>query len=473
MVVVPGIMGSELRDAATGKHLWGLATSSWYVKAWTHPEGLKALHLTDDELEGKTGRIRATGLLTSTAWTPHLRGAEPYTDLIARIEKCVAHKAAILAFAYDWRLPVATNARLLADAARRHLSAWREHPAHIKACAHRVDQRPARLVFVAHSMGGLVTRGALNGPFDSNLKDDTRGVITLGTPFHGAVKAAVILNTGREAPVPLPRHKLRSLCATMPGLHDLLPQYRCVRDGDDIRHLTPSDVSALGGSAELAQNALDFHKSQSHTDLPDHRSVVGISHPTWQNLSMDSGTVTPHFDGGRQNTDGSFIRDRHNRLRYFAVHGDETVYQESAEVTELVTPLPYQHGGLAKEESALDAVEEIIRRDTHMGPPQGEFGCGLLLPDVVEAGVPWSLQVTEVDSLVGLVCHIRNLDDPTDAQNPALGWMDGAIGTQVVVPAPGLYRVEISTLDGFTISQVVMATEPELTLSESDSRHAP
>ncbi|MEK8172304.1 hypothetical protein NKH77_32605 [Streptomyces sp. M19] len=39
VVVVPGIMGSELVDAATGKPLWGLGGTSWLLKAWTHPRG--------------------------------------------------------------------------------------------------------------------------------------------------------------------------------------------------------------------------------------------------------------------------------------------------------------------------------------------------------------------------------------------------------------------------------------------------
>ncbi|MGW0786819.1 esterase/lipase family protein [Streptomyces sp. NPDC002911] len=467
VVVVPGIMGSTLKDGVTGRHLWGLGGASWYVKAWTHPQGLRELHLTEDELEGKTGRIEATGLLASTAWTPYLRGHEPYTALVGRVRKCVAHEAAVLPFAYDWRLPVATNARILADAARRHLSAWRNHEAHDRARRHRVDERPARLVFVAHSMGGLVTRAALDVGYDSDLAADTRGVITLGTPFSGAVAAAVILNTGRGTPVPLPRRKLRSLCATMPGLHDLLPQYRSVREDDGIRPLTPEDVAAIGGSAELARAARDFHAGQRHIELPDHRSVVGINQPTWQSLGLRDGQVEAFPDGARQNSDGTFIRDRHDRLRYFAVQGDGTVYKESAEITAAATPLPLQHGSLAVEDTALDAVEEILARDTHLGPPQGQFGCGLTVPDIAEAGSSWTLSLNGVDSLAGLTCRIQDVEDPTTGRELRPGWMDGGIGTRVTVDSPGLHRVEVRTRDGFRITQVVLVTDPALRLEEA------
>jgi hypothetical protein len=48
VIIVPGIMGSELVDAASGRPLWGLADPRWYVDAWTSGESLRALALTDD-----------------------------------------------------------------------------------------------------------------------------------------------------------------------------------------------------------------------------------------------------------------------------------------------------------------------------------------------------------------------------------------------------------------------------------------
>ncbi|GLX19720.1 lipase/acyltransferase domain-containing protein [Streptomyces lavendulae] len=460
VVVVPGIMGSTLHDTTTGKDVWGIGGISWLLKAWTTPSGLKSLTMTEDELAGKTGRIKATGLLRHSAWTPYLAGSEPYTDLVDTIRTSVADEAAILEFAYDWRLPVAVNGRLLADAARVHLTGWRRHPAHAEARRHRVDQREGRLVFVAHSMGGLVTRAALDPGYDGDLQGDTRGVITLGTPFQGSVKAAVILATGRGTPVRLPHRKLRAMCATMPGLHDLLPQYRAVRAGDDVRHLTPSDVAGIGGSAELAREAARFHHRQRAVTLPGHRSVVGVNQPTWQNLTIGGGTVEPHLDGARQNSDGTFIRDRQDRVRYFQVHGDGTVYKESAVLTDIVTHLPLQHGDVARARTALEAVTEIVRDDVHPGPPLGEAGCGLTAPDLVEAGRPWKLRLTDVATLAGLTCRLTALDHPSRPVPLTPAWEDGTATATATAPAPGLYRVDVRTPDGFTITQLVMAADP-------------
>lgn len=470
VVVVPGIMGSALYDTTTGKDVWGIGGVSWLLKAWTTPSGLESLAMTEDELAGKTGRIEATGLLKHSAWTPYLAGSEPYTDLVDTILTSVADPAAILEFAYDWRLPVATNGRLLADAARLHLTDWRRHPAHTQARRHRADQREGRLVFVAHSMGGLVTRAALDPGYDGDLQADTRGVITLGTPFQGSVKAAVILATGRGTPVPLPHRKLRAVCATMPGLHDLLPQYRSLRTADDVRHLTPGDVTAIGGDAELARNAAVFHHGQRSITLPGHRSVVGVNQPTWQNLTITDGKVEPHYDGARQNSDGTFIRDRHDRVRYFQVHGDGTVYKESAVLTDIITHLPLQHGDVAKARTALEAVTEIVRDDINPGPPQGEAGCGLSAPDLVRAGRPWKLHLSDVDTLSGLTCRLTDLAAPGRPASPLpLTWEDGTAVATASAPAPGLYRIEIHTPDGSAITQLLLSTDPDQRLAESDA----
>ncbi|MFB7706349.1 lipase/acyltransferase domain-containing protein [Streptomyces niveus] len=458
VVIVPGIMGSELYDTVTGKTVWGLSGVSWLLKAWTRPGGLDALRLTPDELEGKTGRIKATQLMRHSSWTPYLQGFEPYTNLISTVHDCVADPAAVLEFAYDWRLPVGVNARALAVAAHRHLTAWREHPAHDDARRLRVDERPARLVFVAHSMGGLVTRAALDPAHDSQLADDTRAVLTLGTPFYGAVKATAILNTGRGAPVPLPHRQLRSISATMPGLHDLLPQYACLIDGSEMRGLTPGDVAAIGGSAELAQATADFYRGLDQVILPGHRAVAGTNQATLQSLSIRDGVVSAHQHGARQHSNGEYIRDRHGALRFYDVKGDGTVHKESAAVGAAVTPLPLQHGAVAADSVALRAVAEMLRDDEHLGPPQGAPGCGLDVPDLVKAGTPWAITLSGVESLAGLKCEITDTGGRA-LTPPRLGWGDGHIRARTTVTEPGLYRVTVRTMDGYRVSQLVLAVE--------------
>jgi len=179
----------------------------------------------------------AAGLLRAPAWAPWLAGVEPYVDLVEGVTGVVGDPAAVLEFGYDWRLPVQHHATRLAECANRHLDAWLAHPRHEQARAVRPDGRPGQLVLVAHSMGGLVLRAMAAIP---GAMERVRAVVTLGTPFEGAAKAAMILNSGRGGPVPLPRRRMRRLAVTMPGVHELLPTYRCVDEGHDVRQLTPA-----------------------------------------------------------------------------------------------------------------------------------------------------------------------------------------------------------------------------------------
>lgn len=261
----------------------GLEGSRWLVDAWTREDGMRALHLDDAERDGRYGRITPAGLLRFPAWMPFLHGFEPYGDLVDAVRSRTVHPAAVREFAYDWRLPVEHNGRLLADEAHRHLTAWRQHAAHQAARDVHGDGRAARLVFVCHSMGGLLARAAFAhaAACGSGLDGETRAVITLGTPFHGAAKAAVILNGNRSDPLPaMPRHGMRRLAATLPGVHDLLPGYRCLDTGTDAEHLTPADVEAIGGDRELAASALDFQRRMRTVSLPGHRIVHGVAQPT-------------------------------------------------------------------------------------------------------------------------------------------------------------------------------------------------
>src|SRR5690606_23885031 len=86
VVIVPGIMGSELYDTVAGRTIWGLANGSWLGRAWLTRDGLAPLRLTDEERAGDHSRVRARRLLRTPAWSPFLRGVEPYHALVRTVE---------------------------------------------------------------------------------------------------------------------------------------------------------------------------------------------------------------------------------------------------------------------------------------------------------------------------------------------------------------------------------------------------
>lgn len=443
VVIVPGIMGSELYDTVTGKVLWGLAHPQWLAKAWLTQDGLAPLHLTPEERAGEYGRVQPRRLLRTPVWIPFVRGIEPYHKLTRAVEETVAHPDAVLPFPYDWRLPVEVNARLLAAEARKHLERWRGHRAHTAARRRALDEREGRLVFVAHSMGGLVTHAALTLGFDDDLAADTRGVMTLGTPFRGSVVAANILNAAQGAPLPLPHRRLAALAATMPGVHDLLPRFVCLEEGAGARRLAPSDVGALGGDEELAKTSGEFLDRLAGHELPRHRPVAGVHQDTVQSLRLENGAVLASEYCFRTHRDGELRRDENGVALRFGARGDGTVHRDSASVKGGAVPIALQHGALASGRAARHAVVDFLLEEDDLGPDMADEGVGLTVPDYVTPGAAWSLRITGTDDPSGIDCTVAAVDGPVRRQVRPYAEDGDALTADVELPEAGLYRVTV------------------------------
>ncbi|MGW4106651.1 lipase/acyltransferase domain-containing protein [Streptomyces sp. NPDC004976] len=457
VVVVPGIMGSELYDTTTDNVIWGLSNPAWLTKAWLTRKGLTPLQLTPAELAGDYSRVQAPRLLQTPAWSPFLRGIEPYHKLLRSIENTVAHRDAVMTFPYDWRLPVAVNARRLTQEARDHLQRWLDHPAHTAARRQAVDERPARLVFIAHSMGGLVTYAALTISGDSDLPADTRGVMTLGTPFLGSVVAANILNVRQGGPLPLPHARLAAAAATMPAVHELLPRFLCLEDALDVRRLTPSHVADLGGDKDLARAAEDFFTTLYRQPLPGHRPVVGIRQNTVQSMKLVNGRVTASEYCFRTDTDGTVKRDAHGAPLRYQVWGDGTVHRTSASLTRRTIPVFAQHGAVANGREARRIIADFLLEDDHLGPDQAEDGIGLNLPDYVPTGIPWDCVVTGTDDPAQVECTVAATDTDWEISVRFEATDDDKLAARVTLPSPGLYRVTAKADYGPTVTQLVFS----------------
>lgn len=446
VVVVPGIMGSALRDTRTGRLLWGMSDLRWYLKAWAYPGGLHALHVTDEERDGRLGRIEPAGLLEFPAWAPWLAGLEPYTRLVRELEAAVVAPEAVLKFSYDWRLPVEHNSRLLAEAATRHLRRWRATEAHVEARRRHPDGRPAQLVLIAHSMGGLLVQALTLIP---GATDDVRTTITLGTPFYGAVKAASILNSGRGAPVPLPRRRLRALAATLPGLHDLLPTYRCLHEGTSAKPLTPAHVAAIGGDEDLAARSADFHRRVNHAALVGHHSLIGTRQRTMQGLRIDAGVVEPLYY--------TFTHGPGNTLTTKDFQGDGTVHWESAAMVEGHHEVVQQHGALPATVEATSLVRTLLAAPGRRPQPLlGDGGVGMAPPDVIEPAREFTFPVSDIAA----TCAVYEISgDRPGAQLAATKpqWRDGVPHVRLTVPRPGIYRLSLQLGARSPVTQLIMA----------------
>ncbi|MEV2226268.1 hypothetical protein AB0E01_41390 [Nocardia vinacea] len=482
VVVVPGIMGSALRDTCTGKQLWGIAESGWYVRALAPAgPGLTPLHLTAaeragvdllgshpeallsqfGELQRHFSRVTPNQLLRFPAFLPDLAGVEPYTALLKMLHapdiSPVASLAAVLEFPYDWRLPIHYNARLLAFAAARHLTRWRATEAPDRARrsrAHR-DDRPAGLVLVTHSMGGLLARAlALAEVIEGTGLDaqDIRTTITMGTPFYGSVKSAVMLGTGRGAPIPLPHNRSRALAQTLPGVHDLLPTYRCVADADGVHKLTTAEVAAFGGDTTLFEMAGAFHARLDKVSPIGHRSVVGTGQPTLATLRVDGDDI-----------EGSAaIEDSPGRMR--GTDGDGTVWEDAAALSPTPEYCVQQHGALARDPDVIARVRSIILEpDSGRRPPLGEGGIGIDAPDVAATDTRCWFTLTGIDNATAATAEIHLLTDGQEQplDTPRLEPDRDALRGSFTPPTAGIYRLNAYGSRAFPVTRLILGFDPD------------
>jgi lecithin:cholesterol acyltransferase len=208
LIVVPGIMGSELSCA--GVNIWPTVAID---RSGALFDAL--------ELAGHgSAESSCPAPMSADAVIRSAYGQDEYGSLLEGLQDAGYEPGTTLfTYPYDWRKSVAASAVGLLE----EIDAVRAQTG-----AERVD-------VLAHSQGGLVTRVALSLPQSVGT---VRRVLTLGTPYYGAAKLLAILLTGSPcvpgnvefsflfvhvAYCPLDGDDVRAVVATLPGAYDLLP----------------------------------------------------------------------------------------------------------------------------------------------------------------------------------------------------------------------------------------------------------
>src|SRR5574341_2555668 len=175
VVLIPGITGSVLQR--NGRDLWAISGRAAWRTLISFGESLESLRL--DEVDG--GGVVAMRLMPDAHLVPGLVKIDGYMALARMVTKnfnVVAgsvhdrRPANFIEFPYDWRLDNRVNARRLAQFTSDRLALWRSYS----------GIEDARVIVLAHSMGGLVARywlEVLEG------WPDCRALITFGTPYRG------------------------------------------------------------------------------------------------------------------------------------------------------------------------------------------------------------------------------------------------------------------------------------------------
>jgi pimeloyl-ACP methyl ester carboxylesterase len=183
-------------------------------------------------------------------------------------------------FPYDWRRDNRAAARRLGRLSKDWLKNFRK-------------QSPnARLILIAHSMGGLVSRYFLECLGGAQ---DTRALITFGTPYRGSIKALDFISNGwqwKKGPVTL--LELTELVRSLTSAYQLLPTYPCYDNGSDKLQRLREVPDVPGMNAAKATDAFKFHdeikagvearKSDSSYLI---RPIVGTNQPTLQSAKWN------------------------------------------------------------------------------------------------------------------------------------------------------------------------------------------
>jgi pimeloyl-ACP methyl ester carboxylesterase len=241
IVLLPGIMGSRL--VLDGREVWP-------------PTPTELAFGYGRAAELASPRVRVGDLIRSLACFPI------YQSLIDQLGKWdipeaprLGRNGQLLCWPYDWRVDIRSSAAKLAADLQRLVS----------------QHADVEITLLAHSMGGLVSRCALEVDQDSvptGWRANVRLLITMGTPHRGA-PIALTYALGLAGMLGLDKSDVKKLAATagFPSTYQLIPPGDAFgfwsRQGGAVP-LQPVDVldpNVFGLGPENARAAVELHRA--------------------------------------------------------------------------------------------------------------------------------------------------------------------------------------------------------------------
>lgn len=419
VVVVPGIGGSVLQRR--GRPIWGWAD---VASSLVNPE--RVLFLEGDGFSVDRN-VTAVGPVGRLAQLPGLSAIDAYGRLLDQLHARFEFNASnFVVFAYDWRLSCTVNAQLLTERVDPVLRARQE------LCP------DARLVFICHSMGGLVVQH-----FTDVLGwgHQTKHVITLGTPFRGAAKALEALTGGWPKSLPFVRQRFRRLARTLPSFFELLPRYKAFIDGASGRRVLRASDLDTDLDKELFARACKFHEALDQPGTRPYRRtvVVGSLQRTPQYVDRRDARLAIHYE---LNENGTVLDER----------GDRTVPRQSVAPPEWdddasAMPYPVTHMGLPVSDSVFRVVYNVLTAKPRAEQIDERARIAVTIPDLVMAPgrVEVMCEVVEGDGAIPLLVRVDLLNGsrvPPRFRSPQL--QDGHLIACFDGLPPGDYKVTVA-----------------------------
>jgi pimeloyl-ACP methyl ester carboxylesterase len=230
VVLVPGIMGSVLQR--NDQDVWNVPRNGlWVFSQRGNCENL-TIRDEDDPDQDYSDGIEPTALVNDAYLIPGFwKASDGYQKISGMISETIqtgfgevthqvvggaintddTQEVQFIEFAYDWRRDITAASRLLKKLIdHKFVDGWRKsHP-------------DAKVIFIAHSMGGLVVRDYLEHRGGSEF---CKALITLATPYRGSVKALNYLANGHHE---FPLLDLSEQVRSFTSVYQMLPAYPMV-----------------------------------------------------------------------------------------------------------------------------------------------------------------------------------------------------------------------------------------------------
>jgi len=360
IVILPGITGSVLQK--DGKDLWAVSGQSIWQLLTNTNETVQNLTLKQDDPEAESlgDGIRATAIMQDAHLVPGLWKIDGYT----RTAKLITDNfdvtkgdiyndpddraANFYEFPYDWRRDNRASARILKKLIDKRLQCWRE----------KSGAADAKVVLMAHSMGGLVSRYYLEVLEGWR---DCRALFTFGTPYRGSLNAVNFLANGYKQLFLDLTEAMRSFTS----VYQLLPIYKAININGAYHRIAETD-NLPNIDKFKAQDALAFHREieaavNRHLQDEAYRAsltilpISGVNQPTLQSATLLDGKLIV-------SEDLPVALENHPDLG----DGDGTVPKVSSIPIELSSDLKNffiaeQHGGLQNQAQVLESLLNILR----------------------------------------------------------------------------------------------------------------
>ena len=435
VVVLPGIMGSVLRDA-NGDDVWKLSAGSILKGVLGGGKAVKRMQLPDgigDDHPGDGVTAAALmpdmhvvpGIWTVTIGYEHLVGwFRDSFEIVEPNPRDPDRAVNFVTFPYDWRLSNRYNARLLRRTVEPILERFR---------AVRGNEE-AKLVFVGHSMGGLVARYYVDVLGGHEL---TAKVVTLGTPHRGALNAlAQLVNGVRKGIGPI-GFDLSGLARSLPSLYQLLPEYACIETPQGLRKTTEITLPELDSS--MLADAMRFHEelrdgAASHAYAYDAHPILARTQPTATTGRIRNDEIesirTIRVDGADDDQKGDGTVPRLSGAPY-----------GTPSSSPIIRYVMEKHGALPKNEPSLIELGGILTGSDSIPRPTREVPVGVRADDLLVAG---EVLDVAIESEPGRTIEATVVDTRGIAvRSPVLDRGDGDYATAFSTLGPGFYELRV------------------------------